>query len=140
MARQRSERLLQRFDADRGRGDRRSRYRSILKGLAFLTGAVLCLLVLTPLSRIFGGPLDPDETAAIIIGVLVCSFLWLNKHKFSKCPICHKGTLRPINLGSVEDKLGVTDHPMFRENTWTQWYECRFCGYREWDEEENPSR
>ena len=138
MVRQDSEARSRRFAPDTGPHDGRSRYRPILRGLAFIAGAILCMLVLTPLAKIFGAPLSPNETAAIVVGASVCFFLWLNQNKFSYCPICHKGRLRPVDIGSVEDKLGITKHPMFRENTWTQWYECRFCGYREWDEEENP--
>ncbi|MCZ6637566.1 MAG: hypothetical protein O7C66_05160 [Alphaproteobacteria bacterium] len=140
MTRQIPEARSRRFSPDTGPYDGRPRYRSIVRRFSFLAGALMCMLLLTPLSRIFGAPLSPDETAMIIIGASVCFFLWLNQHSFSTCPICHKGRLWPVDIGSVEDKLGITDHPMFRKNTWTQWYQCRFCGYREWDEEQDPPK
>jgi hypothetical protein len=114
------------------------RYHRIRQGIAYIIGTIICLLVVTPLAKVFGGSLNPDEAAAVTIAAAIFFFLWLNKHKFMTCPICRRGKLNPVDLGSVEDKLGITDHPMFRENSWTQWYQCRFCGHREWDEEENP--
>ena len=86
-----------RFSPGADAHDGQKRYGSTLRVLGFLAGALLCMLVLTPLSKIFGASLSPSETAAIIIGASTCFFLWLYQHKFSTCPICHKGKLRPIH-------------------------------------------
>ena len=128
---------VQRFRPGPAPDDLPGRRKQMYRRLAFAIGVALWMLVLTPISKVFGGTLSPDGVAVIILISTACVFLWMERHKHAKCPICFKGTLRPVDIGRTQHKLGIVDHPMFRKGCWTQWYECRFCGHREWDEEEN---
>ena len=121
------------------RPGRRPGIAGLISAFGFVCGAALCLLVLTPLGKLFAAGLTPRDQAMVMVGMAVCFFLWLNRHKFSPCPLCGRGILHRVDIGTIEDRLGRTGHPMFRRNSWTQWYECRFCGYREWDEQADPA-
>jgi predicted nucleic-acid-binding Zn-ribbon protein len=109
-----------------------------LRVIGFLAGAILCLGVLTPLGTAFFQPLSPHEITAVLAGVALCGLAWLASGERPRCPICGVGMLRAENIGTTQQKLGIVDHPMFRPNTWTQWYRCSQCGYREWDEQADP--
>lgn len=112
--------------------------RSPLRAIAFVIGAGLCLIVLTPLGAAFFGPVSPEGTAVILAGLIVCALIWLARESVPVCPVCSRGVLRREDVGSVAQKLGIVDHPMFRRHTWTEWYRCSQCGYREWNERADP--
>ncbi len=118
----------------RFRAPRAGSIRAWLGTVCFLIGAALCLAVLTPLATVLFIPLSERGTAAVLAGVAVCGLIWLGRGGAPRCPICANGVLKPENLGTVQQKLGIVDHPMLRKNSWTQWYRCSQCGYREWDE------
>jgi ribosomal protein S27AE len=107
--------------------------------MGFLLGAILCLAVLTPLGSALFEPLTPAVVNAVIAGVALCALAWIATRARPRCPICGIGVLKAENIGTTQQKLGIVDHPMFRPNTWTQWYRCSQCGYREWDERTDPS-
>jgi hypothetical protein len=109
-----------------------------LRVFGFLVGALLCLAVLTPLGTALFDPLSPMEVNAVIAGVALCGLAWIATRARPRCPICSIGVLKSENIGTTQQKLGIVDHPMFRPNTWTQWYRCSHCGYREWDERADP--
>ena len=109
-----------------------------LRIIGFLAGALLCLVVLTPLGTAFFEPLTPGKTNAVLAGIALCGLAWLARGDRPRCPICGIGMLRAENIGTTQQKLGLVDHPMFRPNSWTQWYRCSQCGYREWDEQDDP--
>ncbi len=122
------------FRPDRAKGDKRFRRRMIYRRAAFVTGATLCLFMLTPIWKLFAGPLSSEDFFLIMIGLAACWLLWLERRKHARCPICGVGLLRPENIGTVQQKLGIVDHPLFRKDVWTQWYRCSHCSYREWEE------
>ena len=128
-----------RFRSDPTRGDKRLRRKMIYRRVAFGAGAVLCLLVLTPIWKIFAGPITSNETFLIMVGLAACCLAWMERRSPARCPICGQGLLRPEDIGTVQQKLGIVDHPMFRKNVWTQWYRCSHCSYREWDERDDDS-
>lgn len=109
-----------------------------LRFIGFLAGALLCLGVLTPLGTAFFEPLTPSEVAAVLAGIALCGLVWLAHGRRPRCPLCGTGVLKAENIGTTQQKLGIVDHPMFRPHTWTQWYRCSQCGYREWDETADP--
>ena len=123
-----------RFRPDRANGDQRFRRRMMYQKIAFVIGAALCLLVLTPVWKFFAGPLSSNDILLIMIGLAACGLLWLDRRSAMWCPICGKGQLKPEDIGTIRQKLGIVDHPLFRKNVWTQWYRCSHCSYREWDE------
>lgn len=126
-----------RFRPGLGGGDKRLRRKLIYRRTAFVIGAVLCLLVVTPVWKVFHGPLSATEYLLIMIGIAVCGLFWLDRQSYSRCPICGEGVLRPENIGTIRQKLGIVDHPFFRRNVWTQWYRCSHCSYREWSEQKD---
>lgn len=113
-------------------------WRVWLKTAGFILGAGLCLGVLTPLGAAVFAPVSPEGAAAILAGVVICGLIWLAQDSVPVCPVCCRGVLQREDVGSLQQKLGVVDHPMFRKNSWTQWYRCSQCGYREWDERKDP--
>jgi hypothetical protein len=119
-------------------GPLRGRHSQWLRIIGFLAGAILCLAVLTPLGTALFEPLTPKEANAVFAGVALCGLAWLASGARPRCPICGIGVLKAENIGTTQQKLGIVDHPMFRPNTWTQWYRCSQCGYREWDEHLDP--
>ncbi len=128
-----------RFRPDPTRGDKRLRRRMFYRRAAFVIGAALCLFVLTPIWKLFGGPLSANDALLIMIGLAVCCLLWMERRKYARCPICGAGVMRPEDVGTVQQKLGIVDHPLFRKNVWTQWYRCSHCSHREWDERNDNS-
>lgn len=109
-----------------------------LRAVGFLAGAILCIAVLTPLGPAIFEPFTPDQAAACLAGLALAGLIWLHRSGRPRCPVCGRGILRAENIGTTQQKLGIVDHPMFRPNTWTQWYRCSQCGYREWDERADP--
>jgi len=128
-----------RFRPDPARGDKRLRRRMLCRRAAFFTGAALCLLVLTPVWKIFAGPLSSNDVLLIMIGLAACCLLWMDRQNQVRCPICGQGLLRPEDIGTIRQKLGIVDHPLFRKNVWTQWYRCSHCSYREWNEQSDDA-
>ena len=134
MAREPGHAAPRRFRPESARGDKRLRRRMLCRRAAFVTGAVLCLLVLTPIWKLFAEPLSPNDIVLIMIGVGACCLLWLDRQTDTRCPICRHGLLWPEDVGTIRQKLGIVDHPLLRKNVWTQWYRCSHCSYREWNE------
>lgn len=128
-----------RFRADPTGGDPRLRRKMIYRRAAFATGAALCLLVLTPVWKLFSGPLSSNDALLIMVGLAACCLAWMERRKYPRCPICAKGVMRPEDIGTIRQKLGIVDHPLFRKNVWTQWYRCSLCSHREWDERADGS-
>ena len=116
------------------RGNKRLWRRMIFQRAAFVTGAALCLFVVTPVWKFFAGPLTSNDILLIMIGLVACCLLWIDRRNYALCPICGQGVLRPEDIGTIQQKLGIVDHPLFRKNVWTQWYRCSQCSYREWNE------
>ncbi|MDX1486074.1 MAG: hypothetical protein R3229_16505 [Alphaproteobacteria bacterium] len=124
----------QRRTADAPADPIHARRRALYRQLGFFAGAALCLIVLTPVAKLFTGGLSSQETVIVLIGVTACALLWLERRTYSRCPICRRGILKAEDVGTIQQKLGIIDHPLFRKNVWTQWYRCSQCGYREWTE------
>ena len=134
MAREPGHAAPRRFRPDPTRGDKRLRRKMLYRRAAFVTGATLCLFVLTPIWKLFAGPLSSNDVLLIMIGLAACCLLWLDRQNHMRCPICGQGLLRPEDIGTIRQKLGIVDHPLLRKNVWTQWYRCSHCSYREWNE------
>jgi len=139
MAQEPGHAVRRRFRPESAGGDKRLRRRMLYRRAAFVTGALLCLFVLTPIWKLFAGPLSSNDVLLIMIGLAACGLLWLDRQSTARCPICGHGLLRPEDIGTIRQKLGIVDHPLLRKNVWTQWYRCSHCSYREWSERKDDA-